>query len=232
MTSGSRYLDYLPAVFQEDAPPHGTNWLGNLLRGYEAVLTGTGDPQAPGLEELLDGVGDTGRGIERLFDPGPGLDPADRAPDEFLEWLSNWVALTLRADVEPQLQRVLIARAIPLYRVRGTKEGLADLIQIYTTLRPTIVESGPALQIGEHSTVGVDTAIEGGPPHFFRVTIGLATTDLDEIADRRRIVTAIIDAEKPAHTYYTLSVETPTLQIGKRSRVGVDTLLGEQQPPG
>lgn len=226
MTAGSRYLDYLPAVFQEDAPPHGPNWLGKLLRGYEAVLTGVGDPKAPGLEELLDGVGHTGRGIERLFDP-------EHTPDEFLEWLSNWVALTLRADVEVQLQRVLIARAIPLYRVRGTKEGLEDLIQIYTTLRPTIVESGPALQIGVHSTVGVDTAIEGGPAHFFRVKIGLlATTDPDVIADRRRIVTAIIDAEKPAHTYYTLTVEHPTLQIGKTSKVGVDTLLGEQQPLG
>jgi phage tail-like protein len=224
MAPRSRYLDYLPAVLQEDAPPGGTNWLGRFLFGFEAVLTGVGDPGAPGLEEMLDGIADgsqvTLRGIERLFD-------AQDAPEEFLEWLSDWVALTLRADIGAERQRDLIANAVRLYRLRGTKVGLEQLVQIYTTLGATITERAPRLQVGVHSTVGVDTVIDGGPPNHFRVTIRLATTTPSEIAERRRVVTAIIDAEKPAHTYYTLRVETPTLQIGVNSTVGVDTLLGE-----
>jgi phage tail-like protein len=166
------------------------------------------------------------RGIERTFEPGPGLADGERAPSEFLEWLSQWVALSLRADVDEEQQRVLIANAVRLYRLRGTKRGLEELVGIYTTLGATIEEAGPRLQIGVHSTVGVDTAVDGGPPHYFRVVIRLSTTRPEEIAARRRVVTSIIDAEKPAHTYYTLDIETPILQVGDTSRVGVDTLLG------
>jgi phage tail-like protein len=227
---GSRYLDYLPAVFQQDARPGEPNWLGRFLRGFEAILTGVGDPAAPGLEELLDGVPDIGagslRGIERTFEPGAGLPPEDRAPDGFLAWLSQWVALSLRADVDEERQRVLIANAVRLYRLRGTKRGLEELVSLYTTLGATIDEASPRMQIGVHSTVGVDTWVDGGPPHYFRVTIRLTTTQPEEIAARRRVLTSIIDAEKPAHTYYTLDVQTPILQIGVTSRVGVDTLLG------
>lgn len=224
MSTPSGYLDYLPAVFQEDAPQGEPNWLGRFLRGFEAVLTGVGDPGAPGLEELLDGIVDVGKGsqpgIERLFD-------AEQAPAEFLAWLSEWVALSLRADIGAERQRVLIASAVRLYRVRGTKAGLEELVGIYTTPSTTIDERAPRMQIGDHSTVGVDTTLGGGPPHFFHVTVRLPeTTDPKVIAARQRIVTAIIDAEKPAHTYYTLDLETPILQIGIHSTVGVDTLLG------
>lgn len=223
---GSRYLDYLPAVFQEDARRGRTNWLGRFLTGFEAILTGAGDPAAPGLEEQLEGITGLRGGIERTFEPGPGLADGWRAPDEFLDWLSGWVALSLRADVAPERQRVLIANAVRLYRIRGTKAGLEELISLYTTLGATVLEAGPRLQIGVHSTVGEDMSIGGGPPHYFRLTVRLPTTAPDEIAAQRRIVTSIIDAEKPAHTYYTLDIETPILQIGITSRVGVDTLLG------
>lgn len=223
---GSRYLDYLPAVFQQDARPGRTNWLGRFLRGFEAILTGVGDPAAPGLEEQLDGIPGALAGVERTFEPGPGLPDGERAPDEFLEWLANWVALSLRADIAPERQRVLIANAVRLYRLRGTRAGLEQLIGLYTTLGATVEEAGPRLQIGVHSTVGVDTAVDGGPPHYFRLTVRLSTTSPDELAAQRRIVASIVDAEKPAHTYYTLAIETPILQLGVTSRVGVDTLLG------
>jgi phage tail-like protein len=229
--STSRYLDYLPAVFQEDTPAGEASWLERYLRGFEAILTGLGDPAEPGLEELLDGVpgvpSPAMAGIERLFEPGPLRDPPERAPDEFLPWLSEWVALSLRADIGTERQRVLIANAVRLYRMRGTKAGLEELVGIYTTPGTTTIdETIPHMQIGMHSTVGVDTSIDGGPPNYFRVTIRLKTTNPAERATQRRIVRAIVDAEKPAHTYYTLDDETPVLQIGVTSHIGLDTLLG------
>lgn len=36
----------------------------------------------------------------------------------------------------------------------------------------------------------------------------------------------IIDREKPAHTYYDITIEVPTLQVAEHSTVGRDTLLG------
>ena len=184
-----------------------------------------GEQAKPGLEEQFEGIPGALGGIERTFEPGPGSPDGFRTPDEFLDWLSGWVALSLRADVPPERQRLLIANAVPLYRIRGTKAGLEKLVSLYTTLGCTVLEAGPRLQIGVHSTIGEDTSINGGPPHYFRLTVRLATTEPAEIAAQRQILTSIIDAEKPAHTYFDLEIVTPVLQIGVTSHVGVDTLL-------
>ncbi len=230
----SRYLDYLPAVFQEDAQSSQPNFLGRFLLAFEHVLTGRGDNDPPGLEEILDGItpgpdGVTPRaGVERYFDPGPYPPPntGKQAPAEFLEWLAGWVALTLRADLDEIRQRSFIARAVSLYRLRGTKRGIEEAVRLYTVLGATIDEMNTAFQLGVHSTIGVDTLLEGGAPHFFRVLSRLPTADPAEQLKYRQVVAAIVDMEKPAHTQYAIDVATPTLQIGVNSTVGVDTLLG------
>jgi phage tail-like protein len=235
------YLDYLPGIFVE-ADRKGT--LEQLVAAFEEVLSGgsdalvvddAGEVAGAGLEEILDGIADTVSGevglagVERYFEPGPDAVPALRAPDRFLEWLSSWVALALRADLEPARQRRFIANAVSLYGRRGTKSGLEDLIKVYTDSAVTINELLAPLQIGVHSTIGVDTLIGAGAPHFFEVLIRLPRVDEEERLEQSRIVSAIIDAEKPAHTHYVLRVQTPTFQIFVHSTVGVDTLIGE--PP-
>ena len=228
----SRYLDYLPAIYQQDAQIGQPNFLGRFLLAFEQVLTGLGDVDVPGLEEILDGLVDpvSGEiqlaGIQRYLDPGPNLPDHARAPAEFLEWLAGWVALVLRTDLDELRQRDFIARAVSLYRLRGTKQGLEEFVRIYTRLGVTVNELNMPFQIGVHSTVGVDTMLDGGAPHFFRVLIRLPTPNPEQIRQHRQVVIAIVDMEKPTHTYYELDVETPVLQIGVHSTVGVDTLLG------
>jgi phage tail-like protein len=232
----SHYLEYLPAVYQQDAQVGQPNFLGRFLLAFEHLLTGLGDVDEPGLEEILDGIvaPDNGTllqaGAHRFFDPGPALPDRERAPAEFLEWLAGWVALTLRADLGESHQRDFIAQAASLYRLRGTKQGFEKLIEIYASLGPwfgtTIDELSTPFQIGVHSKLGVDTLLDGGPPHYFRVLIRLRTPDAAQIRQSRQVAMAIIDMEKPAHTHYVLDVETPTFQINVNSRIGVDTLLG------
>jgi phage tail-like protein len=196
----SSYLDYLPAIFRQDA------FLGRFLLAFEEILGG--------LEQRLDT-------INHYFDP-------ETAPVEFLEWLSGWVALSLRADLKEPERRDFIVNAVLLYRLRGTKQGVEKLIKIYTGLLPTIDEFNTAFQIGVHSTIGVDTLLDSGAPHFFQVTIRLATPDPGERKRMQEVVTAIIDMEKPAHACYELSIVTPVLQIGVHSTIGVDIVLGSK----
>lgn len=216
----SSLLEYLPSIYHED------EFLGQFLNAFEKVLLGREDGVdigAPGLEET---IGD----IASLFTPKalpPDL-PLE-TPADFLTWLSGWVALTLRADLDELRQRDFIARAVSLYRLRGTKKGLEEVISIYTRLGVTIWEPSDALQIGDHSTIGVDTVLGGGTPHFFRVLIRLATTDPSVIKSQVQVVTDIINMEKPAHTHFVLEYETPQLQIGDTSRIGVDTLLAPRR---
>jgi P2-related tail formation protein len=235
----SGYLEYLPAVYQQDARPGAPNFMGRFLLGFEQILTGLGDASAPALEEILDGIvepegGKWRRGaFQRYFSPWPYLPEQDRtgpaedfqAPREFLPWLAGWVALSLRADMDEQRQRDFIARAVPLYRHRGTRQALETFVGIHTRLGVTVNELDTPFQIGVHSTLGMDTILDGGAPYFFRVLIRVPVTDPAAIANYREIASAIIEMEKPAHTYYALDVETPTFQIGFHSTIGVDTLL-------
>jgi phage tail-like protein len=204
---------YLPAIYQEDP------LMGKFLLAFEKILLGPLDDvggKSKGLEETIDA-------IATFFDP-------ERAPAYFLDWLSGWVALSLRADLDEVQQREFIANAVRLYRLRGTNEGLAEVVKIYTRLGVTISEpSMDAFQLADYSTVGVDTLLSGGPPYFFHVFARLPSNDPADVKKKTKVITAILDMEKPAHTTYVLDVTTPSLQTAVNSTVGVDTLLGKPQ---
>jgi phage tail-like protein len=207
----SSYLQYLPAIFQEGADEHGVTFLGRFLLAFERILSGLGDGDgAPSLEERIES-------IHTYFDPRPlreGESPngLERAPDEFLPWLAGWVALSLRQDWEEEEKRRFISRMVPLYRKRGTKAGLKEILTIYTGDRTVeIYEDDPR-------------------PHYFKVSMSLDVMDPGLLRRKQLIARAIIDQEKPAHTYYDLEFQDlPTLQVGVHSTVGVDTLLGSRR---
>jgi phage tail-like protein len=208
--SPSAMLEYLPEIYADDA------FLGQYLAAFEKVLLRNNDKDSEqGIEQKIEGV-------TRYFDPS-------RTPSEFLQWLSGWVALSLRADLDEFRQREFIRNAVRLYHLRGTKRGLEEAVSIYTRLGASITETAEPFQLETRSRVGVDTMLEGGAPFVFRVLINLSTTDPSEIKRQSDVVTAILSVEKPSHTQFVLEVETPTMQIEDHSQVEVDTLLGE--PP-
>lgn len=208
----SSYLQNLPAIFSEEP------FLGRFLLAFEQVLTGLkkkeGSP-SEGLEEII-------AAIATLFDPA-------ETREDFLTWLAGWVALGLRADWTEAQKRNFLSRIVPLYRRRGTKENLAELLSIYTGLSPVITDADDVdFQIGVNSTIGVSTHIGGGIPHFFRVRVTLGKDESDPASLKRQnqIARALIEMQKPAHTDYELEIVSDTIQIGARSTIGVDTLLG------
>jgi phage tail-like protein len=222
----SSWLEHLPAVFREEEGGE-PGFLGRFLLAFEHVLTGVGDPDDPGLDERLDRV-------PEYFSP-------ELAPSDFLDWLAGWVGLTLRADLDAgegaggrrEQARGLIADAVPLYRLRGTRRGLEELIRrLAGGLSPTITELSVPMQVGVASRIGVDTRVDGGPPHFFHVLLRLPHPDPAQRQRAEALVRAVLDVEKPAHTRYQLDVATPAMRIGTQSTIGVDTLLSPSLNPG
>lgn len=225
----SKLMQYLPSIFQESP------FLGQFLLAFEKILLGQMDDDVDFCYnkdgELASYIKDDPKlvcyqGLEKtiaklaiFFDPG-------QTPAEFLPWLTRWTAFTLRADLTEQQQRDFVARIISLYRWRGTSQNLEELLRIFTMGSPKISEAAADLQIGDRSTVGKDTYIEGGRPHIFKVTVvqrrALPTVQLRQLA----ITRALIELEKPAHTAYELEVIYPGMQIGVHSEVGINTLLG------
>lgn len=171
----SSYLNHLPAIFHEDP------FIGRFLLAFETMLSGQADPNHVGLEEMISR-------LATYFDPAS-------TPEEFLPWLAGWVALSLRADWDAATKRSFIQEIVSLYRLRGTKAGLARMLAIYT---------GNPVEINDDFAQ---------LPHFFQVKLTLGDADVDRLRKQQEIARAIIDQEKPAHTFYALKVAVPTLRL-------------------
>lgn len=221
--SKKRLWEYLPAIYQDRDDKGGENFLCRFLGAFEALLLdseshfGIRDAEFDWEQEPLE------REIARLHYL---LDPWE-TPDEFLPWLASWAALSLRPELSSSRKRKLIARIIPLYRIRGTRRYMEEILAICVNAISSVSDAAlPAFQVGHHSTVGEDTYISGGPAHFFRVRLIAPNLDAPEVEQQCRLAESIIELAKPAHTYYELEVVSRQLQVGIHSTIGLDTILG------
>ena len=121
------YLEYLPSVYRED--PVKADFLDRFLAIFESLFFE--------IDFTIDHLG-------RWFDTAG-------APPEFLEWLASWVAAdqgrgerAARKKVSEAKQREFISQVVSMYRERGTRQGLEDLIFLYTGKKPIIIENLPA----------------------------------------------------------------------------------------
>ncbi len=126
------YLEYLPSVYREDSANR------DFLDRFLAIF-----------ESLFFEIDFTIDHLSRWFD-------AAGTPPEFLEWLGSWVGADQgrgeslsRKKVPEAKQREFISRAVSMYRERGTREGLENLIFFYTGKKPVIIENLPVSCTGE-----------------------------------------------------------------------------------
>jgi phage tail-like protein len=184
-----RYLKYLPALYADD------ELMGRFLMLFESFW-------AP---------------IERTIDQLPFyLDPRT-APPDLLPWLACWLDLVLDERWPEEKRRRLLRSAVTLYRKRGTRQGLREYLEIYTGQMPMILEHrahnfriGPDARLGPGIALGTQNV-----PHTFAVVLRLPPIRaqdgraVEQQEDERcHMIERIIEAEKPAHTAYTLRIET------------------------
>lgn len=230
ITEHKPLMAYLPAIYEELDPPDKPlerllAAFEQILLGYEKIPAGTRKAVAKGKRggPNIEGLGKKIEHLDELFDP-------EKTPEEFLPWLASWAALSIRSRLPQEKQRALIARIIPLYRIRGTRAYMEELLELCVGRTSVSEEEVPPLQLGAHCTVGEDTWVGGGPPHFFQVTMAAPELGALAVQARRQIAYEVIELAKPAHTVYDFVVISPHFQVGVRSTVGVDTVLGSAAP--
>ncbi|SDP93520.1 phage tail protein [Lentzea jiangxiensis] len=72
------------------------------------------------------------------------LDPA-LAPEDFLAWLSSWVAAGLDPAWPEPLRRALVRRAVELHRKRGTMRGLVERLELSLGVHADVAD-GPGVR--------------------------------------------------------------------------------------
>jgi phage tail-like protein len=219
-------LEYLPSIYQTETRFEGT-FLKQFLAAFEKVLLGLNDRDHSFVDEddesSYEDIVPLGEEVSRLH---LFLDPRE-TPEEFLPWLANWAALGFREELSAPRKRKLLSHAIPLYRLRGTKKYLEEMLALCVDAVVTVSDTElPAMQIGTHSTVGDDTCLGGGVPHFFAVRLLVPRLGVDELERQKRIAHEVVQLSKPAHTDYELQDDAPRMQVGVHSSVGYDTVLG------
>jgi phage tail-like protein len=179
------WVRFLPQLFQ-----NGADGGNQLLHEYLWIF-----------EQLHDRiVGQIDR-VPQLFRP------LDTEP-HFLHWLASWIALQLETDWPEEKKRHWLRYAPALYSIRGTRPALQALLEMYTGVRPEILENEwpfEPFRVGVSSEIGITSTIL--PPlnfaHTFVVRLPLPPGSLtdDQIVRIHRIV----QAEKPAHCIYFLT---------------------------
>jgi phage tail-like protein len=181
-----RYARHLPAIYQAD------ELMGRFLMLFESFW-------APITQQIDQ--------MHYYFNP-------KLTPPEALGWLAQWVDLQLDEHLTVAQQRHLLSTAAAHYRRRGSRQGLTEMLEIYTGVTPTIIEhTARNLRLGPTTLMGPSIALgTSNQPHAFTVILRLPRATGPDAAkarkDLERRVTALIEAEKPAHTIYTLRIET------------------------
>jgi len=171
--------------------------------------------------DVLEGLEERVYGLHHQLNAG-------QAEAGFLPWLASWVALLLDETWEESKRRELIRRIVQLYTVRGTVEGIRQFVEIYTGIKPEIVEEyGAGWRIGVRSTVEVDTRVYGTwEENVHRFSVLVATFE-DFDAERREKVRERVLIEKPAHTQLVhVGWFASFWKISVRSTLGVDAKVG------
>lgn len=119
------------------------------------------------------------------------------APEDFLDWLADWVGLAVDESWTVERRREVVSHAVELHGWRGTRRGLAKHVRLITGGEVEITESG-----GCAWSQRPRTRLPGSdrPALHVRVRVPDPST-----VDLRRLDALVAEA-KPAHLPHTVEV--------------------------
>ena len=160
--------------------------------------------------------------IFATLDNLPAYFDARYAPEDFLGWLSSWVAIELDETWDVERRRRAVRGGADLLRRRGTALGLAAEIELATGGTVEIIENG-----------GSGWSLDAGSP-----MIGSARPALHvrlRVADPTKVdlerLERIVDASKPAHVPHRIEVVGAEPAGGSKRAKKAAAETTEVEPP-
>jgi len=117
-------LQYLPPVYSAD--PVSADFLDRFLSIFDTI--------AGRMSEQI-------TTIARYFDPmSTPAEPATPGATDFLSYLGSWIGMSLESNWPVHRRRELVRQAHRLYALRGTRAGVILAVELYTGVKPSILE--------------------------------------------------------------------------------------------
>lgn len=211
------YLRYLPAIYQDD--PSSQKFLDEFLSIFETLLTNQ--------ENKINH-------ISRYFD-------FETTPYEFLPWLSNWVATIFDESWSEEKKREFLKKSFKIYKKRGTREGIQDILKIYTGYRPKIRESWEKERFHKQiedkkfkdsgfkdSSIKNKEIPKDGLDNPFSFCV-LIKPPAENMKFQLQSIKRIIEQEKPAHTQASIMIDTSEIKLDGKSILGLNTYLHSER---
>ncbi|HTS36393.1 MAG TPA: phage tail protein [Candidatus Solibacter sp.] len=238
----SSYLQYLPAVYQED--DQSRVFLDRFLRIFQSTFDG--------MDQTLDN-------LWTRFDPMS-------APGSWFNWLASWLAFPINPLWSDNQRRSALKSAGQIYPLRGTPSGVEQLVKQYSGVDARLIEhfrlrqlvilpDSPSsstalgsgmrlwsrdyyrrLQVGVYSQVGYfDLTGEPEPdmePLAWGANEFTVFFDCDpyQVSSTTQSVSQVVEREKPAYAKANYAPVFPRMRVGVQSTLGVDTRVGEITP--
>lgn len=113
--SGTSLVDYLPQIYRGNDR---NSFLSRFLFIFQSLYAD--------LDDEIDR-------LPRLFAP-------DHVDEEFLNWLVQWFSIKDTYIWGEEKLRLLLKNIIELYKIKGTKESIKKIVEMYLGITPLIIE--------------------------------------------------------------------------------------------
>lgn len=199
---GHSLIQYLPELYQKEPE---NDFLKRYLSLFEAVYLE--------MDEKI-------RSAERQLDP-------QTAGREFLIWMAKWAGIS---DVQfwPEGKlKILLQGIVKKNLIRGTKEYMRYMIQVFTGEPPLFVEYGEIEQYRGRPEVyrSLKRYYAYGP---YEVTILVREQAVSSMQEQKALK-KIIENMKPAHLEVHLIFLKPYIYLDQNVYVGINSVLGSYQ---
>ncbi len=190
------WIDHLPSIYRRGDSE--THFLERYLGIFQTFY-----------EELEQDI----RDVVRNLDP-------ECAGSEFLQWLSQWLSISDSSVWKEEKLRKLLLSAVDIYRKRGTRQSLSDVIELFTGEKPYIIEGGVL-----RNRAGADyyekklAKLYGNDPYEITVVVNNCE-DPDAV---KKLAQEMI----PVTAELNFVVLEPHIFLGKYSYLGVNSGLGQ-----
>jgi phage tail-like protein len=183
------YLRYLPATYQENEASR--EFLERFLSLFETFFSNI-DESITTLTRYID---------------------SEATPEAFLPWLSSWLAIAYDENWEAERVRRLIGKAPELYRKRGTRAVIEQLIEIFSGEKPIILENFLLKFMTDKAAEGklIRKANQGESKLLLKEAKIFQPEDVIKISQAAQEELAIIDY-----------IKTDTLNLRGKLRAGYD----------
>ncbi|MBE6613400.1 MAG: hypothetical protein E7632_13025 [Ruminococcaceae bacterium] len=198
------WIDRLPQIYRN------SDGEGHFLERYLAIFQTL-------YEELDAAIADSAR----FFDP-------DSADGEFLTWLAEWLDISEAWLWEEEKLRRFILRAVSLYRRRGTREALEEIVELYTGEKPYIVEEF-TLEKYEGTDFYEKTLLPMYGSDPYTVTV-LIRSDIVNSEHAYNALRRIMEEMLPVSLNLHVVLLEPYIFAGKFSYLGINSTLGSYKP--